>query len=450
MPTNTYVALDKVTVGTATNSITFTSIPSTYTDLIIVANVIGFSTGGNIFGMRFNGDTANNYSGTAVIGTGSAAQSSRYSTIGAAPIGGQNNGTGTGQATVTASIQNYSNTTTFKTVLSRFSSSTQQAEADVALWRSTAAINSVEVYVFGGGTTMSTGSTFSLYGIAAEGITAKATGGAIYADSTYWYHVFSSTGTFTPLSSLTADVLVVAGGGSGGSSGGGGGGAGGVIYFESQSLTATGYTCTVGGGGARAQAANDGSSGTNSSFGALTAAVGGGGSNSFQITGGAQSGGSGGGAAAKVTGTTAGGSSTQTGTGATAFYGNAGGSAATDNATYRASGGGGGAGQAGTNGTSGTLAGAGGNGISTYSSWGTATGVGQNISGTYWIAGGGGGGQGPSSGGNGGGGAGAYGSGYSNGMANTGSGGGGQGGNTSNDFSGSGGSGVVVIRYAKV
>jgi hypothetical protein len=38
MATNTYVALDKVTVGTATPSITFTGISGAYTDLVVVVS----------------------------------------------------------------------------------------------------------------------------------------------------------------------------------------------------------------------------------------------------------------------------------------------------------------------------------------------------------------------------------------------------------------------------
>jgi hypothetical protein len=443
MATNTYVALDKVTVGTAVSSVTLSSISQAYTDLVIVINGAASSGSTNTLKVNYNGDTTSGlYSHTRLLGDGSSASSARQSNANYAGAGD----TGSDRAVFIINIQNYANSTTFKTHVSR-SNSENYLSSYVGLWRNTNAITSVTLGI--NTLQWAVGSTFSLYGIAAAGTSpaAKATGGAIYADDTYYYHVFGSTGTFTPLSSLTADVLVVAGGGSGGSSGGGGGGAGGVIYFESQSLTATGYTCTVGGGGAAALAAADGFSGTNSSFGALTAAVGGGGGNSYQISGGGKNGGSGGGSAAKNNGTTAGGSSTQTGTGATAFYGNAGGSAVTDNATYRAAGGGGGAGAAGTNGTQASPSGAGGNGISVYSSWGVATGVGQNISGTYWIAGGGGGAQGTSSGGNGGGGGG--GSTPAKGAANTGGGGGGETENGVNDFSGSGGSGVVIVRYAK-
>ena len=77
----------------------------------------------------------------------------------------------------------------------------------------------------------SSGSFYTGFGIA------KATGGNIYTDGTYWYHAFrSASGTFAPTQSLTADILVVAGGGGGGFAStqtgrGGGGGAGGLLFF---------------------------------------------------------------------------------------------------------------------------------------------------------------------------------------------------------------------------
>ena len=45
---------------------------------------------------------------------------------------------------------------------------------------------------------------------------AKATGGTVTSDSTYWYHTFTSNGTFVPNQSLSVEYLIVAGGGGGG------------------------------------------------------------------------------------------------------------------------------------------------------------------------------------------------------------------------------------------
>ena len=81
MATNTYVALDKTTVTTATPSITFTGISGAYTDLVIVAtNVVASASYPNIQ-LRFNGDTGANYSATILEGTGSAARSARKTSV---------------------------------------------------------------------------------------------------------------------------------------------------------------------------------------------------------------------------------------------------------------------------------------------------------------------------------------------------------------------------------
>jgi hypothetical protein len=437
MATNTYVALDKATVTTATSTVTFTAIPSGYTDLVLVIGGAASSAQGMF--LYFNNDTASNYSRTFMYGTGSSALSDRVGDHKVLEIG-------TAISTVTAHIMNYSNTTTFKTTLTRGGSASNLTIAEVGLWRNTAAINRIDV-VTGTGT-INVGTTISLYGIAAEGVSpaAKATGGAIYSDSSYYYHVFAASGTFTPNQSISADVLCVAGGGggggygSGGPNGGGGGGAGGLLAFTSQSLTATGYSITVGGGG-NGGATTNGSQGGNSQFGALTASVGGG-YGALQTNGG--SGGSGGGAGGN-------GGSSFTGGSATSGQGFAGGNS---NTGQRGTGAGGGAGGIGADGPFSGAGAVGGVGSSAYSSWGLATGVGQNVSGTYYIAGGGGCGQtnftNASLGGYGGGGAGATSGTGGAGTANTG--GGGAGGlaySTTFGSGGNGGSGVVIIRYLK-
>jgi hypothetical protein len=182
-----------------------------------------------------------------------------------------------------------------------------------------------------GGNNYAAGSTFSLYGIASQEAAAKATGGMVTSDANYYYHTFTASGTFTPKQSISADILVVAGGGSGGGGRAGGGGAGGLLVHTSQSLTATGYTCTVGAGASANSGNVNGNQGSNSQFGALTASVGGGfGASAFiSVNGG--NGGSGGGAPAGLTGGTA-----------TSGQGFAGGNGAATSNNYRGTGGGGG------------------------------------------------------------------------------------------------------------
>lgn len=429
MATNTYVALDTKTVTSAVSSVTFTSIPQGYTDLVIVCSVSSTATA-NIL-LRFgNGsiDTASNYSNTFVYGTGSAAGSSRTSSQTSLYAGAV--GASSEFALSTIHIQNYSNATTYKTFLSRFAWISSAVYATVGLWRSTSAVNTLTLT--SDGTNFAAGSTFTIYGIAADDGTysAKATGGTITADQFYVYHTFTSSGTFAPTSSVNADILVVAGGGgsytSPGGGGSGGGGAGGLLGFTSQSLTPSSYTVTVGAGGTDAN-------GSNSQFGSLTAAVGGGRGGAADTIG--SVGGSGGGTGFRTPAGPAAGTSGQ---------GYAGGNTSGSYPNFN-SGGGGGAGAAG--GTGNTNGGAGGVGSNAYSAWATATSTGHS----GYYAGGGGGmiwypSGSPGAGGTGGGGTGAStstGTG-SNGLANTGGGAGG-----SAQTATSGGSGIVIVRYLK-
>lgn len=246
-------------------------------------------------------------------------------------------------------------------------------------------------------------------------------------------HTFLTSGTLSPLSSLSASYLIVAGGGGGGANNGGGGGGGGVLSGSNVTIDSSStYIVTVGAGGTGATAQSGsgatGSNGANSTFSAIaTTAIGGGGGGGPNL-GAGQSGGSGGGGGNANTGSAAGGSGTS-------GQGNVGGTTSTSSASSPASGGGG-AGQAGS-GPSGNTGGAGGNGTT------------SSISGTATYYGGGGGGAVVSgysggAGGLGGGGAGAAGGVGTSGTANT---GGGQGGSAQSN-GGSGGSGIVIISYA--
>jgi hypothetical protein len=462
MATNTYVQLDKVTVGTATPSVTFTSISGAYTDLVIVANIRGSANTFNNMNyplITFNNDTGANYSATLMFERYYGAQqtlgdrSSGQNNLNLGAIAGPSHSSNI-FSTYTLQVPNYANTTTYKTCLARISTGggltdMQGASLATGLWRSTSAVTSVTFTASSSGN-FAVGSTLSLYGIRAEGVSPapKATGGAIYDDETYYYHAFGASGTFTPTQSITADVLVVAGGGGGGGyyipapNAGGGGGAGGLLYFASQSLTATNYTCTIGAGGSGGGSSANGVNGGDSQFGSLTL-VKGGGYGALQSNGG--NGGSGGGAGGN-------GGTSYTGGTQTSGQGYAGGNS---NTGQRGTGSGGGAGGAGVAGPFSGAGATGGVGLSTYSSWSLATGVGQNVSGTYYIAGGGGCGQTnfttASLGGNGGGGNGVVTGAGENGLTNAGGGGAGSAcWDSGNGNGGNGGSGVVIVRYAKV
>ena len=451
---STYSPIATQTLSSAAASITFSSIPQGYTDLILVVNSASASVDAFTY-LQFNGDTATNYSHTQLYGNGTSALSSRASNTSTMLNVDVNMETTTIMYNAIYQIMNYSNSTTFKTTLVRQNNTGSDypgALAGVGLWRNTSPVTTVTIQATRGGTAYNfvSGSTFSLYGIQVGDKAQKAQGGNIVvSDGTYVYHAFTTSGTFIPSQAISADVLCVAGGGGGGGDMAGGGGAGGLLYQAGKSLTAKSYPVIVGAGGTGN--ITDGSStgilatnGSDSVFGAMTAIGGGAGRNS----GTAISGGSGGGSARGG----AGGSATQGNSDGATGYGYAGGTS-----SEQGSGGGGAGGVGGNGGAAGSGAGgAGGVGFrnSVIDAMGSATGTGEVSSSNYYFAGGGGGSARNTAGAAGAGGLGGGGAGTkaaaaaTSGTRNTGGGGGGGSENGSVRNGGAGGSGIVIIRYA--
>jgi hypothetical protein len=167
--TATYEVIATTTLGSAQASVTFSTISGSYTDLVLVANW-GVSVNGDGTIIRFNSDTGNNYSDTELYGTGSSAASQRRSNASFIDITRAIAGDGTNIYTnAIINIQNYSNTTTYKTALLRSNLATGTyagVAALVGLWRSTSAITSITILP--ASNNLLSGSTFTLYGIKAE------------------------------------------------------------------------------------------------------------------------------------------------------------------------------------------------------------------------------------------------------------------------------------------
>jgi len=147
-------------VGSSTNSVSFTGISGAYTDIVFVCEIV--ASGDVSTRIRFNSDTGSNYSQTDLRGNGSSATSTRTSSAAQISLGV---GTATNQTNVIGSINNYSNATTYKTVLLRFNNPAEFTGARVGLWRNTNAITGIEFFVSAGNWVA--GSTFTLYGIKA-------------------------------------------------------------------------------------------------------------------------------------------------------------------------------------------------------------------------------------------------------------------------------------------
>ena len=163
--TATYEKIATTTLGSNAANITFSSISSAYTDLVIILN--GAFTTAETIGVQFNSDTGSNYSSTILAGDGSSASSGRNTNQTGLTVGTNGYWTTSIIANSILNIQNYSNTTTYKTMLSRSNNASVGLDAIVGLWRNTAAINAIKLYGFYSGHSFITGTTATLYGIKA-------------------------------------------------------------------------------------------------------------------------------------------------------------------------------------------------------------------------------------------------------------------------------------------
>lgn len=160
--TATYSLINSTTLGSSQASVTFSSIPATFTDLILVTQHTCATGSNNQLVVRPNSDSSSIYSRTLLTSDGTNASSARYTGESGIFISYLGNNTD-----ITTSINNfldYPNTTTYKTILSRSSAGTYP-RAEITLWGSTAAISSLLIYPYSG--TFATGSVFKLYGIQA-------------------------------------------------------------------------------------------------------------------------------------------------------------------------------------------------------------------------------------------------------------------------------------------
>lgn len=162
-----------VKLGTASgSSLTFSSIPNTYTDLVLLASIRDLTSGGGTgqtLYMQFNSDSSTIYSGTWLeANSGSAVYSSRNSAQTGFRVAVVNS-TASSAATfgnLMIYIPNYANTSYNKTFICDYitenNGSNTYMGIDTGVWRSNAAIHTVGI---GTGFTLDSNSTATLYGV---------------------------------------------------------------------------------------------------------------------------------------------------------------------------------------------------------------------------------------------------------------------------------------------
>ena len=162
---STYTPIATQTLGSAASTVTFSSISGTYTDLVLILNLKAASGSTAYPRIQFNSDTGTNYSLTHLTGNGTAASSGRTSNSVGYITGSTVESSSEFNFNGIYNIQNYSNTTTNKTVIGRCNNAAGHTEATVTLWRNTAAITTIDLINVNAN--FAIGCTFTLYGIKA-------------------------------------------------------------------------------------------------------------------------------------------------------------------------------------------------------------------------------------------------------------------------------------------
>ena len=169
---NTYVLISSTTVGGAgASSIDFTSIPATYTDLLVLTSLRSnrATATRDIAKIEFNGSTAANYSEIELYGTGVSVASASASSQTSARCGYPTASTATANTFSNDSIYiaNYrtSNNKSFFAYSVAENNATSADLVEIAgLWAQTAAITSIKIFP-AIGTSFNQYSTAYLYGI---------------------------------------------------------------------------------------------------------------------------------------------------------------------------------------------------------------------------------------------------------------------------------------------
>jgi hypothetical protein len=151
MPTPTYTALANITLASSTSTITFSNIPQTYEDLVLVVN----RTTGTLTSpiLRFNSDSASNYPQVYMQYSGGSG-------------GGYALGTSIeiGSSSTSASlfdILDYSATDKYKTIFHRWGETgVVTLQLRYTRWNNLAAVTSLNL-----SGTYPAGMTFNLYGV---------------------------------------------------------------------------------------------------------------------------------------------------------------------------------------------------------------------------------------------------------------------------------------------
>jgi hypothetical protein len=158
----TYTKIASVTVGSGgAANITFSSIPSTFTDLVLKFSIRD-SQDTNTVDFKINGSTAN-LSARRVTGTGSSALSSTYTEVQTVPSTYTASTFGNGELYIPNYTSSNNKSMSFD-IVTENNATLSYAHLEAWLWSNSAAITSLEFAARSGGN-IAQYSTATLYGI---------------------------------------------------------------------------------------------------------------------------------------------------------------------------------------------------------------------------------------------------------------------------------------------
>jgi hypothetical protein len=164
---NTYVLIEAKTLSSNTESLTFTSIPQTYTDLIIKVSARSTANrGASGVNIEFNGLGSSNFNGVRAYGTGTSTGSYSSGNFAFAANGAPTTASTFNNGEIY--IMNYAGNTNKSFSDDDVTENMHQEGImtfNAGLWNNTAAITSLTFRTDTVGESLVSGSTFYLYGI---------------------------------------------------------------------------------------------------------------------------------------------------------------------------------------------------------------------------------------------------------------------------------------------
>jgi hypothetical protein len=152
-------------LSSSTASLTFSSIPGTFRDLVLVVDTIRATTGSTTLGVRFNANTGNSYHYVTIEGNGSNTNGPTGTDTFVTASAFTNVFNGLDRALIIYNIMDYSTSNKNIPVLSRASNASAVTALAAGRWGFAGPVTQVDVFATTG--QFATGSIFTLYGIPA-------------------------------------------------------------------------------------------------------------------------------------------------------------------------------------------------------------------------------------------------------------------------------------------